>query len=365
MPKKIAKTTFNTGPNDKVAVVDVYTPELLESIIDEVNDEQGDLAQRSVNKLKRALNPDLLKQALNPLTLGFSIGQLLDGKSLKKTSAADNLRKLTGGLESNLTGVGKGILTDVLSTLGFTNNPRAIVDGLLGVPGTPPLENLLLDGNPNLKIIKDGIATYHTVKDIDSAQGAVELLGALTGNSELAKTLNLQNDFAVAGNLLGKMSQYKIPELIDSLFDKYTDPDDAKKMALTAAPVVVKSGNVHALEKVTNALGTQSLKETVPLAVKDILASLTLPEGQTGVDHAFANRTLAMLLKVDPHWYQVKRNGVYVSSLSAYTSANSVAEDCLLLSSTHRVAMLIAREYQTVDLLALAKIRYPLSALVA
>lgn len=365
MPKKIAKTTFNTGPNDKVAVVDVYTPELLESLVDEVNDEQGDLAQRSVNKLKRALNPDLLKQALNPTTLGFSLAQILDGTSLKKTSAADNLRKLAGGLESNLTGVGKGILTDVLSTLGFTNNPRAIVDGLLGVPGSKPLESLILDGNPNLKIIKDGIATYHSVKDIDSAQGAVELLGALTGNGELAKSLNMENDFAVAGNILGKMSQYKIPGLIDSMFEKYPDPEDAKKMALKAAPDVTKSGNVYALEKVTTALGTQSLKETEPLAVRDILANLTLPEEQYAVDQAFADRTLAMLLKVDPHWYQVKRNNVWVSSLSAYETANSVAEECMALSPIHRVPMRIARSYSMENLLDIAKARFPLSAIVA
>lgn len=360
---KVAKTTFQTGPTDKVAVADVYADVQQTTALNvlpvKVSNGVMDIVNNALGKITGAVKPSLFGNALS---------DVLAGKSLKKTEA---FTKLTGaitgiksGFEGDLNQLKSSVLTDVLGSVGFISNPKAIADGILGLPGGKPLKSITLKNVPNLKVILNGVETVRNFKNPDGMASALNMLGQITGNSELGKVLDLEANFAVANGLMKTLGDRQIPGIVDALIDRFGNDKKSKAaFAKHTLPVVTKTGDLAAINAVLNNVEPAAVIAIQPLSTTDIVSNLQLPPEKFSVDVAFAQSLVDTLTKVDPKWNEAKQGTGPAVDLTIYQKANAIASDCFMLLPAHQVAMSIAIYYNTDSAISMARERYPYVAL--
>ena len=201
MPPKIASTVFKTGPDDKAAVVDVYranTAETINAAKASVSETVGN-GVTAVNEIVSSGAVKAFEAAKQNLAETFWIGNLvetakesiiegrLDTDKLKegllknlptKEDAISRLKDAIGepfNTVANLEDLKTNLVTNLLGSVGFTDNPEALAKGLLGLPGGTEPINVLLDQNPKLKVLYGTTQLIRDGRDIKDAKGNVNL----------------------------------------------------------------------------------------------------------------------------------------------------------------------------------------------
>lgn len=357
MAGKIAKTSFQTGPDDKVAAVDVYRTNTAE-IVNGLKDTTVTAAGESITKLNEVVSQQVdtaLTELGEAVTIGgltnlaknaianggFTKDTLLSSFSslaLTKEDALNKLKDAIGGPFNSITnieGLKTNLVTNLLGSVGYTDNPEALAKGLLGLPGGTTPINALLDTNPKLKIIYNGATLIRDSKDTNRAAGIMSLVNSISGNSELAKVLNMESQFSVLKDLMGMASVYKIPELIDTLLDKFDSDEEKARFLLTSAPDAFRNSDIALIDKIMDANSPELVKAKVGDPVGILLINYRLPLGFDKTNPASytsaSTELINVLNRVDPYWDSTNRNGVMVSNIAPFAVANA---DALLILST-------------------------------
>lgn len=376
MSSKIASTTFDTDGKDVVATVDVYkvqpTSVPLNRAVTTIEDSVAK-SQAAVS----SLGAELISKAKDNLTAAFTPKALLDGiikgnlkdvltsgLPLNKDDAMQLLLQATGGAVGQINALKdlKGdLLTSLLGSVGFVKDPKALADGILGLPGSTDPATLLLNSNPKLKILNGAVKFIKNDADFNSTEGILSAINVITGDSELAKVVNLQSQFAVLSNLVFKAQISGMPFLIDKVLNKLDD-DEKKVFLLDNAHKAMLNGDFYFLGKVMDAVSVEQLASKVKNPATYILANYRLPKGTNSPSEdtmeSLGATLIALLDRVEPNWHLVSARNTTLSNLGPFLTASKDAHQ-VLRNSIYKVPAALATTYKASPLKEIVAVTFP------
>lgn len=378
----ISPTSFDTGPKEDAVVTDVYdkvdTSKPLNRITAEVKntaltiqDDISSVARDAVDSVtdafKTITDP---KEIVKAVKAGKFDKSLLNGIPTSKEEAMGILKGISDralGSIVSLENLKGEFLTDILASIGFKNNAKELANGILGLPGsTSPIE-ALANTDPKLKIIFNAVETVKNTGDKESAAGIASMINAITGNSELAKVLDIESQFAVMNTVMAKSYEYNIPGLADTFMNKATTDVEKRKLAIMFGQKAFPNANFDTMNTVLNAVEKQSIPALFPKAVPQVLKGYKFLPAQQGSNHTqlmdLANAFIEMLERIDTHWYQYERNGVWITNLEVYKDASEDAVTVLSMIEIHRLNLIVAKLFQTEDMIVATKKLLPKAAI--
>lgn len=375
MAVNLIPSSFVTGNDDKLAVADVYTETKdavtnslfkqadagLSATVTVTNEVKAEM-QKSVSVVKGIVSQNPLQLALGVVNGSLTKESIM--AQMGVLNKADALAKLKAAINPNLVNDIKGnLLTGLLKGVGFTGDSDSLVKGILGLPGGKTPINVLLDGNPKLKMLYNTVDVIKHADNLDSANGVASLLGSLTGNSELAKVLDMESQFVAAGNILTLASIWNVPNLMDKAIDHFDDDDDKRKFVIANADAAASSGGLFLVNRIIQIAGTGAIVANVPQVVGKILSGYKLPAGMITITLTEAQLLRDTLLQLNPNWMQYNRNGVWVSNLEPFLNMSADAVKAFRLLGLYTTEISIAKSYPRANLVAVAKKRYPKAAI--
>lgn len=372
--------SFAGLPNSPVAPVDVYTdanPELKTKLTSKVSAFDTDLGGvlEGATKMIKGIGKELNNRGMDVPTAKNRVKDALGGSRSAISEIAEIFER---GVMGDLTGVDEGT--------GYVRRANTMVDSV----------KLIVDGGE--RTFKDG--NYKNVS------GVLSFISDLT-NSSLVKSFDLGAEAALVKGILGQVSAWGIPELIDDTFgakwnaEKNTydyNYDDTFRFSVTkrASDTLSPSTSLDVILRIMLHGGDKALIAENPMFPQQLLAGYVFPEGvhpggpypamipgpngtpiedpsgaQTVPNYFDEGRKLAdILTRLMPSWFEVNRT-VATGVASApwrtdtvwnfqYINTASEAARAVLMSNTkYRDAFLAAPFYRVESGIALLKINYP------
>lgn len=339
MSLQIAETKFITKSSSGLAAVDVY----------------------GQSPTKEAKNAGSILSGIGagfntPNTAG-KINSIVDGltKALENTkgkSFEDQMKAIkavVGGKDALLKDFKNSIVSDVLTNVGFGANAKEIAGVLVGDRDPSNLLSALGKTNPQMKIVVNGIQTVMSAKDLDTAQGIGNLLGKLSGNSELVKVFDLQPEAMLLKSLLDKATMFRIPALVDSILDS-TDSDEQKTSLLVAStPKAAFHSDLNTITKAMDKIGDANTLRTHPTLITDILGNFVPVSGEaaTPADGVLLREVLDRL---QPEWWLTDRGGRRVYNLDMFYNLSVDAYSVLSVMEDVKIPVVLSGLYPVSDL---------------
>lgn len=402
MAAKIASSTLETAPTDDLVVSDVYSAKTSEP----VNANKPSSVSAAAVDVGKALQSNVSVKDL------ISATTVEDGKSsVSKDKAIDLFKNATGGPNSPLAALQGALQDELLDLLGIETDCLKKNPAVARENRIRELEKAIADSKPEetactIKTKKGsfsltGIKTiYSTVQairraDLHSAQGVAAMLNSISGNSQLAKVLDMESQFAVLGKIMAKASEYGIPEAIDMLLAKMDNDKERRRLLIENLKNFVYQSDLASINKVIDYVGAQGALARVPDFVTLLMTFYHYPQGVSQPTVALRDQLAATLARVDPNWYTYNRQTVNdptwsaqkrrcnspgalndntIGNLEPFTYASSDALALFLLPTPAQSpfsvvtnvwyeAALISKDYLSRNILELAREDFPFAVL--
>lgn len=318
MSLQIAETKFITKASSGLAAVDVY----------------GTSPEKQAKNAGSVLS-GLAAGFKTPNTAG-EVNKIVDGltKALEKTKGKSYteqmaaLKGVLGGKDALLKNFKNSLVTDVLTNVGFGKNAKEIAGVLVGDRDPSNLLTALGKTNPEMKIVVNGIQTVMGAKDLDTAVGIADLLGKLTGNTELVKVFDLQPETLLLKSLLDSATMFRVPSLIDTILDSASSDKERKVLLVASVPKTAENSDLETILKTMKEIGDTNTYRTHPTLVVDLLANYIPVSGMSPTKEE-GSQLREILDRLKPEWWLVERNGEKVYNLDAFYNLSQSAKEAL------------------------------------
>ena len=326
---KLADTMFTALPDEEVLATDAYGLK------------KDTTLNSLVGKLK-GFSTGLLEKAGGAKTAGKSLlsGILSDVRNGGKIDA----KALTGRIAETLGGK-VGILGSMTGALGKTLNEKT------GLPTSI--------FNKIESAVSGQLLGYSSV-DVKSARGIFDIVGRVTGDSEIAEYFDVGAEASLLSTVYREALSVGIPDTIDAMHAQAKSKEAAYYALQSNQIVAAQLGEVATLELMADTLGSDRMLADNPRVVSQLLGNYRLPDQTSPDDYpGLLSKLVTALNKIDPHWGQYKRGNTWVTDLSAFVSLSGDARTLLSTDPAYEVAIALAGEYPSQDLIALSKTNYP------
>lgn len=350
MADLVVNTAFSTGPDDKLATVDVY-------------------AEKKPNTPKNNGITSVGKELLNATAMEINriaiSGEIIEVMNFDKPIPTIDLAAAQKKLEVALGDkvVIQGKLLDALK-----NSVGLPVLAIIGPDGKvmPGASVNVAGKNITVNDVRATVGNVSEIRkkigDVKTAQDAMALVGTITGNTQLGKIAGVSEVIKVMGTVANTLNVLRIPELYDVLYNEQHE-DDKKPFLLANVRSAILASDLHAVNKTLTECGAAAILARVPDAITLLVAFYQLPPTVTSPNVAEANNLVNLLNGLDSRWAKYKRNGVDVVNLEHFTYANDVCLKVLSKHANYVVPCMIAKSYRMVDLKSTAKQLFPYAAI--
>lgn len=357
--RKIASTIFKSGADDKIDAADIYM-ERPESQPPKTIREAADKTAAQVGEVFVG------EKGINVAIKSIAFGE--DGKiGLDKKAFVDQVMAETNNFNTLLTTVKDKTQTAILKAVGFKDEADVLkavgasgIAGALGVGGAAEGSKSLLTVQ-NAKVVINNVTTIvDKAKDVKDARDVVSLLNSISGNSTLAKALDMQAQFAVLGTMMERISAFRIPGAIDAILDKIQSDKDKKAFLLENVEKAIRNSDMETVQKTIDVCGAKAIMARVPNAPRLILTFYRFQKTTGAVNFGVLRTQLIGILNtLNVNWHRYSRNGVLISNLEVYTYSAPDALDLLRGHPDHRIAATIAPKYRMVSNMSSLQRKYP------
>lgn len=285
---KLAQSRFVTGPRDDLAVVDAYevtdgairnraavvVNDFIESTLGILRNSPGieDIIALADGLMNGGISPEEIQQRLDAL-LGFSKSDF--------EALADNVK------------------SDILSRMGVE------ADNTGGVQSR-------VYGN-NVNISPEKAEQVRLITDV---------LKGLSDDESRVALIDLAAETALYSGILKESVDAGVDTGIEVVKEKASDPIVVKKAALEGIGSAINTGNVSAIEKLKEEVGSKEILSRYPDICLRILQTYRFPMGRlTDYDSEYS-RITTLLTDLDPTWDQVTRNSEDITKLHPFSRAS-------------------------------------------
>lgn len=341
MSEIAAKTVFETGPDATVAAVDVYSP----------------VPTGPVNNGETVVTQT---PAPSPVPPKISMSDVVTKVPSVVKDSLERVKSVTGGVA----GISSDLVWAMQGGLGAKDRLQVIIDN-----GKDALKGIVSDATKNIlsddvRVIIDGIENIRKTGDLNSAAGVMNVLGQITGNPAFASVDIVGDKLGALGAIATNIAVLRIPELIDTVLDQIENEKEKKQYLIDNLDAFVVASDFYSINKTIDSAGSAAVLAKMPNIVVRILMFYRLPNGQDSPTVAAANQLNDLLNRLDSSWLEYRRNGVSISNLEPFGSANPLAVNVLKLIPAYLVQTTICKNYLTRDLVDLGRQYYPQAALM-
>lgn len=343
-----APTVFEFGPQDNVVMVDVYnttTPEVRNNLTSKLS-AFGSTLSETFGAAGRALK-------------GF--GTQLSKGEINVDYAAQRIRNALGGSRGEIINLATDVQNSIYSEL------TGVVPGTNYVRGATDLFN-------QVGIIT-GQQQYIVNADRQSVSSILNFVSDLT-NNPVFKTLDLGAEAALIGGLLGEVSSWGVPSLMDELLAGKDDNFRYSVYSRNSSSLLMNS-NAEMMEYYIDQGMASALSNNTPAFADDYLSQYQFPTNTTPDQYpALHTQLMKIMNSLKPNWLYTQRGVTVtasgsqtvitpklVTNLGALSRASKDAKTLLQSNAATRTAALIAGNFPKADLIQLAKTMYPLIAI--
>ena len=368
MPSKVAQTTYESGPQDKVASSDksLIASNKANNLLPVNSDESLSLGTLSklVSKGKGGgilgnLNSGL--EAFASVASGTTAGNLTSRLQTVVDSGALNpaeMQKRLKTIGTNLDKVGGDILAQTLKNTGWIDD--ATVKNLFGNGLEASIKNAKNVAS-GFRMMVDDVETM--VKDIDfgSVTGISNLITAVTGQSDLLKVLGIDDTLASLKLINDISNAWGIPKLADKLFNTLDKDEDKKTYILDLLPSAISSAHLENINLCINQIGAKFIMAQYPQAIYTILGNYRMPAEKIVPTKEDSVALINTLKRLDPNWDKYNRSGQLIFDLGKFSAATETAIAALLLDSELSIPATYASKNNVVEQtwLEVTKTYYP------
>lgn len=328
--KKVADSMFRGGPVDKILTVDAYKTKNA-SVLNNLPDILKNTAGDAVKVIKK--DPGLVKSITRDL-----IG--IKNKTISKENVLLRLTKSVGNssILRGLTGDVQGGIFKAFDALGVNKESAGAILG----------------------VTKSGISQYLR-GDLDDLRGLADLAKEFTGNSEILGIFDLAAESAIMSSMIDYAIKAGAVDLLDDLVVKASTQEIIRVAYLNNVRVSLGYGDLVALNKIIDRIGVGGVLSQVPDAIKVILTMYRFPQG---VNSSNVGSTYTQLLntlgRIDPNWFQYRRNGEWITRLDPFTYASPDALSMFINDPLYQDEAMIAPKYPAVELVGSIKATFPM-----
>lgn len=303
----LAKTTFETGLDTKLATPDVYK----------------DPKTTPQNNLPNTPSVTNSKVAESYLPISNKQGNLSDGLRIwkdPKTNIEDTLDKLRGvinnprELRRNL---GKTVFGNILAHTGYKGDIDAVVNMIGNKPSTNDILNAVGVISPDAKILVDGIEHIRKAKDLDTLFGVSTLISELTGNTELMKVLHIGSHLAMVKTIVDIALEFRIPEVIDYVIKDIKNKKEQRQLRLMSVLPAALHSNIEYIYSVINdnKIGLGRVRITFPNLITTILEHFRFYQVSDKNGPTVSKRLVDLLFLLDNDWLKYYRQEKEIISI--------------------------------------------------
>ena len=351
MPK-VASTTFDLQTKVDLLVADVYETVPKTEPLNAIPLNIGGTVDQVINNIQGLIT----EQGIYRLADDIRSGARLD-----KDYLLGRLKEATGGTFSDINSLKNQVLDQALNRLGFNPDGKALVNGLIGVPGSPDPKDAFFKLNPRLKVIYDGVEYLRNTDEynIEDYQTAFKVLGNITGNAEIAQIVDMEAKFSAVNSLLRVATNLNVPFLLDEALGNL--PQDEKTQVLKdALPVAAQASNLPMVNQIVTEIKPGAALASKPELIEFLLANFRVLNSTNGVNLSHAVELVNTLNAIKPNWNKVDRNGELVINGAVYYNVSDDAFRALTLLDEHRTWVQLPRKYGTLKNRDSLRIAFPL-----
>lgn len=374
--------TFTGLPTNPVAIVDPYTsanPELMTKLASKVTAFDSDLGGiiGSATKMVKG------------------IGDQLKSSGIDLPSAVQRVKDALGGSRSAISDLAEGVERSIFGDLTGIDEGTGYVRGA----------NTMID---SVKMVYDGAVRTFKDGNFKNVSGIVDFIGDLSGN-KLIGVFDLGAQAALIKGILGEVSDWGIPQLVDETFGAkwnqeknsydYTYDDEFRfSVTKRASESISPSTSLEVIDRLMEHGGDAALVANNPSFPQQLLAGYVFPEGciaggpypvmipnpsipggtmpdptgaQTVPNYVDEARKLVIILdRLMPGWFEVNRTvstGIDSNpwrvdkawTFQYINTASDAAKAVLTTNAKYRDAFLAAPFYRIESGVALLKNMYP------
>lgn len=337
MALEIKRTTYETGSDKALIVVDVYNDGEHTQTINNETITPVSIDNKSLEGFIPKEATDLSKGAPRrpDVTFKDAMGLLTD--------VVNDPR----GFRSS---VGDVVLGNVLGSMGYTGSVDEVIKSYSDPINLRDVLRTAGENNESLKVIIDGVEKTLNGADLKTVTGISEVVGGLTGNADLIKILNLGPSLSIVNGFIGEAMRLELPGAVDVLINAIDDKESKRKLQLYATRQAADNGDLDFIEQqIDGSVGSGAILALTPDIVSVILHNYRL--GGESPTHGHAQKLLRVLNKLDGSWMSYKRGRDNIDNLSYLTDASEDAIRVLLKEPTTYIAALISGQLETSDMI--------------
>lgn len=344
MAKATASTQFITTQKSGLAVKDVYDGQSSEKEVLNIGSKVGVGKLDTDTATKAMIDPKSLRGRFQEYN--EKIRKATSDKRLGSIDTAlDKVRNAVGNKESIINDLKGGLLTDVLTGLGYKDDASIVAGMIIGEKDPLKILGGLGQLDPNIGVVIDGINTIINAKDLDSVTGIADVLQQLTGNTDLIKVLQLENEAALLGGVLEKAIRLRVPTIVDVILDTVKERKTRQRLLIQSVPVIAHNSDLVTLRKVANLIGWRGIYATYPMVIHWLLANYRTTGG-TSPTKMDAKEFIDILIALKPDWWLTKRGDDNVLNFEMMVQVSEHAKIALSYKEDLRTLSALANQYK-------------------
>lgn len=328
---KVAPSVFVTGPNDDVVAVDARGTTPKEVLAKSKITPQSP----GLKALERIKNPDLNANDVAKMI------SLKGGAGIDKKEALGRIDNVLGQNVSGIFGQSPGLKEKAAGNLlGILTDGR--YNGILGDTGELLEIGRGVDSNRATALMK-------AVKQFSN----VGVIGDFVDNNAYV---------ALGLGLLETAAEWGIIDAIDTIMGKLRAEKLAKARLVEGLRGAVLRGDIRMVNKILDLTSVEAALARMPNMIVLLLAGFRFAPKTPIEDYpGIKAELIALLVRVNPKWDVIVRNGVEIPDLAPFRTASQASRILLQLGNDERwrLQCLIGNKFRYQNLSDLARVQYP------
>lgn len=338
---KLATPAFNGGAKDDLIAVDIYAP------ID------GETKNALTSRMS-SFGSSMSESLGGVVDTVKTIGKKVLGPNPNLDQAKDRIMRAMGGSRSDIlnlaTGLQNGIFSELTGTDPSTNYVRKASD---------IANNVILITTQGKQLMDRG--------GFNQTSAIMNFASQLTGNS-IFKALDLGAETAMLKGVLGEVSKWGIPSLVDDIIkssvDKTGDNRSAYHAVSRTSGQIAMTADIGTIRQLITSLGVSALTAGTPNFAQLFLGRYDFAAGTTAADYpARLTELVDTMNSLKADWFYVMRRGEQIINYSLLNGASDDAKKLFMSNPVYQQAVMTAPFYRTTGSTALMKKMYPNVAL--
>lgn len=338
------KTTFETGPENKVATVDVY----------------GKVTTKPVNNVKSnstvndAANINAYQPASKLDSLFKETIREFQDPNIRLSDTLNRMSNVIKNPKEFANSIGNALLSDTLTSLGY----KGSIDGVVNVinnghPNTTDLLNIIGGVNDDLRVIVGTVEKAINYGDFNSVNGIANFVAELTGNDSLIKTLDIGPQMLMVKTVMNQAFSLRLPEIADILIDSFSNRDEQRKLRLYATYNAAQYSQLKFINRAVGDIdiGSAAIIGMFPDLPNEILKNYTISEEDKNKSLlSLSNELITLLLSLDKECFYYTRNGVRINSFEVMNNASDDAINVLKMNDQTFIHACLAESYKATNI---------------